>query len=429
MQFPRILVIGPNVFNERVGAGITLTGLFGGWPLERLAQVHSDNQLPNQQICRRYYRLNRWEATPMSTLHRQLVRVPHFLSGNGEEAPIFIGGRLTPRLLNWLEQFQPEAVFSQLGGLAMAQITLAIVRRYRIPLAVHISDDWVPGWPANVLGRDVFPVTHLANLRMRRVFVRLLGEAHLRLSIAESMSQEYRARYGLEFTPFYNAVDPADWPERLPAPFLPGQPVRLVYSGSVFRYAQFGALCDLRDAVLRLNAEGLRVRLEIFTQHWREESQRAALERPPHVQLFDLVPRERLQQNLSSADMLVLPVAFDSTSISFIRYSMPGKMAEYLMSGTPVLAYGPVEVAQIEFASEHGCAEVVSQRNQALLVGAIRGLTVDHASRVRLSQRARAVAMEHFNLPVQRARFQSLMSAMVERGGHGLPCDPRRLNQ
>ena len=404
---PRVVLIGASVLNDRVGAGVTLSALFHGWPPENLAQIHTADEDPDPSVCGRSFRLEPVVTSAMTgrARHmRNLARtVSSFLSSEG----------LSPKLIRWLDDFRPQAVFSQLGDLATGRITLRVAGRYRIPLALHISDDYMPGWPANAIGREIPPITNLANWYLRKLFLKCAHTARRRMSISTSMSQAYRERYGLEFSPFYNAVDPAEWPERLPAAVPLTRPVRIVYSGSIFHNGQFQALCDIRDAVMRLREEGISIRLEIFTAQWSSQEHRNAFHMPPAVEIFDLVPKAKLRDNLTSADVLLLPVSFEPAAISFIRHSIPGKVAEYLMCGTPVLAYGPKEVAQIQFLTERGCAEVVSERDGSALADAIRRLATDEEHRVRLSARAREVALSEFNLPVLRERFQDAIATMV----------------
>ena len=412
-QLPKVLIIGPNVMNPQVGAGVALSGLFGGWPQGRLAQIHSDTTEPDRNVCTRYFRLNEGEILVGPIVTRQLARLAQFLAGRIEESA-YIFGRPTRRLLAWTDAFSPELIFSQLGGLPMTQITLALAERYQVPLAIHISDDWVGRWPMNVLGRRVPPITGIANVRMQNAFRRAVNRAQLRLAIGEKMATEYKRRYGPDFLPFYNAVDPSDWPD-VPRRTHQNGLIRVVYSGSIFRYAQHRSLRDISDAIAELNTQGSRFRLDIYSQHWRKPDVERAFGNLSHVRLAGLVPREMLRDNLVQADFLVLPVNFDEDTLEFIRLSVPGKLAEYLSSGTPVLVYGPPEAAQVQSAIERKWGMVVERREPAQLRDAIARIGTDRTIRTALTKQARFIAHRYFNLPIQRARFEESLTALVRQ--------------
>jgi glycosyltransferase involved in cell wall biosynthesis len=104
-------------------------------------------------------------------------------------------------------------------------------------------------------------------------------------------------------------------------------------------------------------------------------------------------------------------VNFDPHTIEYIRYSMPTKVPAYLAAGTPILAYGPPEVAQIQYATDAGWAHVVSEHSPAALMRGIRAILNDTALRERLAKRALEVARERHDAESVRPRFQALLAA------------------
>lgn len=403
-------MIGPNALGTPVGAGVTLRSLFADWPPDRLAQIHSDQKPADPAVVARSFALNEGERLAGPFVVRQLTRHLRFAAGRGETGTLF-GGRLTRRLTRWLDGVRPQVVFSQLGGLAMGQISLEVARRRGIPLVVHMSDDWVQSWPANVLGRSVFPLTQLANRLMKSVLRRALRDAAEVTVISDEMAEEYERRYGRASRVLHNGIDLAEWPAREAEDA--GSPARIVYSGSVFRYAQFSALEDARDAVAALREAGKDAELVIRTQHASSEEHRRAFGASSGTVMEDLVPRPQLPLSLAQADALLLPVSFDPVSIEFIRLSLPGKLAEYLASGTPVLYYGPADVAQARFLARHQCALLVTERDPARLRAATARILDDAALRRELSLAGRRVAEERFDIRRLRAELRGVIDAAL----------------
>lgn len=386
---------------------MTLSALFAEWPRDRLAQIHSDDRAPDPSSAGLFFRLNEGERLVGPMPVRQAIRSLRLAFGRGETSTLFFP-RITRRLDRWLERFRPEVVFTQLGGLPMGRLSLAIARRYRAPLVVHVSDDWVPGWPSNVLGRSVFPLTHLANRAMRAVLQRAFAEAAAVTVISEDMAEEYERRYGRRGRVLGNGIELTAWPERV-AP-APGDPPRIVYSGSVFPYGQFASLEDVRDAIAGLQRDGRDVRLVLRTQHSGSPPHRAAFGTSPGVELEGLVARPDLPRSLQTADALLLPVNFDPVTGDFLRLSMPGKLAEYLASGTPVLYYGPANMAQARFLAQNGCAELVTTRDPARLRTGILRVLEDGDFRRSLSVAGRRAAERFFDIRALRATLYGVLS-------------------
>ncbi len=71
---------------------------------------------------------------------------------------------------------------------------------------------------------------------------------------------------------------------------------------------------------------------------------------------------EAFFRRIATADALLLPVNFSDESVRFIRYSMPTKVPAYLTVGTPILAYGPTETAQVNYARKAGWGELVTRQ-------------------------------------------------------------------
>jgi len=121
---------------------------------------------------------------------------------------------------------------------------------------------------------------------------------------------------------------------------------------------------------------------------------------------------------LASADVLLLPFNFDAASTAYMRLSMPTKVPAYLASGTPILVYGPPQVAAVAYASRQRWAEVVGERSVPALCAAIRRLLTDGPLRRMLAERALDVARVNHDAPRVRERFRA---ALESAEGAGAP--------
>lgn len=415
---PPVLIITPNVLSTTLGGGVTLNKLFAGWPGERIAQIHADVIEPDRTVCQRFYSVNGPLYSHLFPHQsRQLGRFAAWLTGTGEHGIFW--SRLTPRLRRWLDKVPPRVVFSQTGNLAFLRLTRQIVGYTGASLVLHASDDWVTDWPATAIQPRLPLISDHWSRVVQREYGDLVRRASVRLAISDKMAAEYRGRYGGEWQCFYNPIEPALWPARasLAPTFTTARPFRLLYSGSLLSTSQLDGLRDAALAVADLASEGFPVELQIAT-HRVYFQHRASFELSRAVRFVDLVPQAELPSRLADVDLLLLPSAFDDASRKFIRLSIPGKTAEYMISGTPVMVYGPANAAVVEDAQAKDWAYVVPGRGINHVKAAIRRLAGDVALRQQLAARAREVALRDYDINRLRPAFQRLI---CEAGQRDLP--------
>lgn len=415
-DLPRVLVIGSEPFNPYVGAGVTLSGFFGAWPKDRLADVYEGLADPDLEFCRHYYSLHLKPPFPANRALRQLLLAWRMFRGLADMT--VYGGMPSPALRRFVEEFRPDVMFLELSSLATMDLTLSLSRRYGIPFIVHVPDDWMPRWPMNVISQPLYgPATWLINRRLLARLPMLMRRATVRLAISQSLADALAERYGVPFGVAYNCVPPTAWADTPVPERAFGEPIRVVYSGSIFPYGQSESLAEVADAVRALHDDGAPICLDIYTQAAADPALRARYASDPAVRVLPLLPREQFKQNLLDADVLLLPTNFDPTTIAFLRYSMPGKMAEYLMAGRPVLAYGPPEVEQVRYLQARGCGIVVAEHSPTSLCEALRRLATDAELRRDLGARARAAGEVDFDL----SSMQEHVAALVTRVAGGVP--------
>jgi transcription initiation factor TFIIIB Brf1 subunit/transcription initiation factor TFIIB len=95
---------------------------------------------------------------------------------------------------------------------------------------------------------------------------------------------------------------------------------------------------------------------------------------------------------------------------------MPTKVPAYLTAGTPILAYGPKEVAQISYAVRDEWALVVAERDQDCLKSAIKRIAEDLDLRDRLRKKAIQIAQKNHDAIVVRTSFQGALRSVVNPG-------------
>jgi glycosyltransferase involved in cell wall biosynthesis len=166
----------------------------------------------------------------------------------------------------------------------------------------------------------------------------------------------------------------------------------IAFAGAIY-HAHADAFTNLLAAMER--ASSLDTRLRILTA--QPEADLAALgllggrvERHGHV------PEAQVLRALREADLLFLPLAFHSAIPEVIRTSSPGKLAEYLASGRPVLVHAPADSFPAWYARRNACAFVADRLEPEALAGVLREIAADPARTREVASRALTCARRDF---------------------------------
>jgi hypothetical protein len=424
---PRVLFLTSSAFNSVTGGGITFTNLFMGWPVDAIATVHSDPVPVARNVCQQYFRLShreihRWgwlryipmgaalEVSPaisgggaqQNLVRRTLIKLKTWLFGDGipQEAC------LSDALDEWVSNFQPTLLYTILGSNEMMELAEKLRVRFSLPLVVHVMDDW----PSVIYRGGLF--SFWQRRKKDRLLQHLMNVAAGRFAICQDMAEAYEVRYKKPFQWFQNAIDVAAVQRFVKNPLIVGSPIRVAYLGSVFPNAQLQSLIDCCNAVQALHNEGFPICMEIYSPSHATEQYRERLVVGTAISLQDTIADDEVFfRTLQEVVMLVLPVNFDAYTIQYIRYSMPTKVPAYLAVGTPILVYGPAEVAQVSYAKNAGWGMPVTVRDMNVLKLAFKRLATDMQLRQDISGCARQMAAAHHDARVVREQFQAALSS------------------
>jgi glycosyltransferase involved in cell wall biosynthesis len=252
---------------------------------------------------------------------------------------------------------------------------------------------------AHILGKHVFA-------RLEPI---LLKRAAAVIAPNEFLRDTVRRRHQVDAVVIHNPCDLAEYggpanAESADSRIAQEDERRIVYTGSVgpLHYEPFRNLLtamtalDRRDITLHVYSGQSPARLE-------SQGIRGPVVIHPPQPLSDM---PALQQ---AADLLFLPLAFDSSHSDIVRTAAPGKMAEYLASGRPILVHAPPDSFLAGYFRDHQCGIVVDRRDPAELAAALELVLSDPALRARLRTRAWARAEADFSLGHAQRAFARLI--------------------
>lgn len=292
---------------------------------------------------------------------------------------------------------RPRALVAATGSILNLPAARLAADRLGVPLVAYIFDDFRHQWPPGIY----------------RQFARMWESAVMRSAAAliapnEFLASEYAERYGKQPAIVRNPAAP--WEPAPPSsPRPPGGKICIVYTGAVYD-AHFDAFVNLMAA---LAGSDVPAGLEVFSDQpaaWLAEH---GISGP--VRHHGHVPPADARQVQTEADILFLPLGFNTPKDRAVKSSAPGKLGEYLASGRPILVHAPRDSFIAQFFRERGCGLVVDRPDPALLRAALERLATDQSLVKELTARASEAAQE-FSLDAARAAFWGLMD-QVTKGG------------
>ena len=435
-KYPRILISG-QYFHTRSGGGITLSNLFFGWDKDKIASTASFITNPSFEICDNYYQIGSKELKlrfPFNLKRRSVspnsgrVLNRDTFSGNSDlpdvkksgfrkvyDTFLFSSGlihyrstfKLSPDFLDWVKSFKPEIIYSQLSSLEEMRIVSTIKSELNLPLAIHIMDDW-----PSTISQRYFP-KYIWRKIINKELIQLFSEARVLFSISEAMSEEYLKRYGMKFIPFHNPINTKVWSlYSKKSHSLNDNGVKILYSGRIgIGISQ--SLLDVAGAIESLNSNGNRISLHIQTASIDHEIFNS-FRNFKCVVINPTAEYTQIPAIFSDADILLLANDFDEKAVTFLKYSMPTKASEYMISGTPILVYSAENTAVTKFFKENNCGHCVTNDSRDEIRNAILTLINNQDYRQQLSMNAVNLAKEKFDDEKVRSEFRrALLKAIA----------------
>ncbi len=433
MTFPKVLILG-QPFNNNTGGGITISNLFNGWDREKIAVACSAYVLLDNidtEVCNTYYQLGskeyKWRF-PFNYLQRKypsgLIRfdqnriqdlrivksklrvklIMNILNPVLEYFGLYhyiIKTELSEDICKWLTEFNPDVIYAQTATRDGILFCRAVHSYLKKPLIFHMMDDW----PSTISSPGL-----LKNYWQRKIdseFRVLLDKASVLMSISNEMANEYKIRYNRDFITFHNTIDLEFWKQSQRRNYELSENPTILYAGRIGLGIE-SSLELIVKAIEQVNREfNISIKFILQTQdcpRWIGSYN--------NVVHNNFVSYSDLPKVFSQADFLLLPYDFTPKSIKYIRYSMPTKAPEYMVSGTPIIIFAPEVTAIVKYARKEEWAKVITENKISEVAESIRQLIKSKDLRRQIGQNAIKTAEKNHNSTIVKNKFQEVIISL-----------------
>ena len=306
------------------------------------------------------------------------------------------------QIVNVVRSENCRAIVACTGGPDLMDLPAAYLasRIVGVPFYPYYFDDYYYQW-SSLTNWEAIKGRHFA----RGLEWALIRGAERVIVPNEFMGAELMRRYGIETTVIHNSCDLAENEGEVNGVSSASDEVKIVYTGAVYE-AHFDAFLNLIEALKLLGRADLS--LHIYTSNSHSDLLARGIRGPvvyhEHLNLSEIRAIHR------EADLLFLPLAFNSPYPELVKTSAPGKLGEYLAAGRPVLAHAPTDSFVVWYLRQHGCGVVVDENNPRELASAVERILNDEQLQQQLASRARVRASTDFNVATAQAKFVALLT-------------------
>ena len=304
---------------------------------------------------------------------------------------------------------RPDVVLCMTDPPVIADVALAVARRYRAPLVV-VSQDVFPEIAVELKRLESKPVIEI----LRRLIGFYLRRADRVVAIGDTMRERLIQKGAspdrISVIPNWvdtEAITPApkdnDWSR---AHGLADRFV-VMHSGNVGHAQNLDAL--VRASTFLRDLDDLTVTIIGGGARYAELADLVELLEADHVRFFGYQPRELLSLSLSTADVHVVGLARGLSG-----YVVPSRLYGILAAGRPVIAAADAESETARIVLQEGCGVVVPPGRPELLARAIRSAYDGELDLEEMGSRGRAYVVREADRSVAFARYRSMLGELAQ---------------
>lgn len=418
----RVLIISHNVISESNNMGKTLLSYFSDFLPDELAEFYIQDAEPsNALVCKNYYRITDREALASIFVGgKGKVCCPATIETGskkrlGYESVRQYGRRRnslvyyirnfvwgvsrwrTKSLLSWLNEFNPDVIFFMAGDYSfMFKIVLDIQEFVQKPLVVCCTDDHF------IFNRNETSCFGRAQHRSYMSVVnKTMKKASCILTISDSMSKAYSQLFS---KPCYTIHTGAKKREC----HKDSEGSRVAYFGNL-SFGRFEQLVEVGKAVKRLGLSGLDG-IDVYSSE-KKARYLVGLTEENGIYFHGEIPPAEVYKRMDDCLAVIHTESFDQKNQNMVRYSVSTKIADSLLNGPCVIAYGPEGVASIDYLKVNNAAYVITKPE--LLEKGLREILTDEKLRKTIKLNARRLGEQNHNSSNSSARLRDLLCSFV----------------
>ncbi len=373
----KVLLISHTVLSKTNNMGKTLMSYFNNWNSNDIAQLYVHSEVPtNSSVCKNYYRFTDIDA--IKSIFIPYIKGKEYSSSkiksnritartdNGIIRKAYIAGSKrkswsmalreviwyfshweTIELKEWVDNFSPDIIFLASGDYAFIyNIAYKISDYVNKPLVVSCVDDFYfyNRNENSLLGRLVY------KSYMKTVY-KTMAKATNIFTICDAMNREYTELFGKTC----HVLHTASIEKKL---IFYKNRKQISYIGNL-DFNRYKQLINIGRTLKKINIGEEPLSLNIYSGVLNEEIIRE-LTIENGIHFHGEISSEDVLEVMRNSMIVIHTEDFDEEVKKMVRFSVSTKIAESLMYGPCLVAYGPQGIASIDYLKENQVAYVIT---------------------------------------------------------------------
>ena len=381
----KVLIISHNPITTFNSMGKTFLTLFADFKKEELCQLYIYPTIPDVDKCSSYYRVTdkevlksyfKFKAKGKEISSDEIMSANGKLFENSEDTSLYRNSKnkkpsrmilrdlmwkfskwFNKPLKKWIEREKPTHIFLAPGNQKFIyKIALKISKKYNLPIITYICDDYYFVKNARgLLGR-------IQQNGLKKITNKLMKRTSQIITICDRLKVNYQNVFGVNATTVMTGSNYgiADKPKDK------AQVNDITYLGNI-RCNRYNSIVEIGKTLDEINIEkGTDYSLKIYTGE-ADKDILSSFDGIKSIKLCGYVSGKEFDKTFFESDILLHIEAFDDKSIDLVKNSISTKIADSLASGICLFAYGPKEVASIEYLIDNECAVVCVDKEKLKL--------------------------------------------------------------
>jgi hypothetical protein len=240
-----------------------------------------------------------------------------------------------------LKSFKPDAIYSLIHSESTLLFADWISTVLESPHIIHVAD--------------------LPTTEFKKKIKEVIQSSYQLVTISESMSSFIKKETGKPSKIIYNGLKYHNNNQLWKAKNIQDDIV-VRYVGTLLQEQQGESIEDIADAIVQLNKEGIKIRMELYGTETNPKISRKICDNKV-IKHFGKFKEEDYVNLLINCSLLVIPFTFDGRRSENYRFSFPAKLPDSLGSGVPVLIYGPPEMDTVKYCKNNRVGHIICERS------------------------------------------------------------------
>lgn len=422
----KVLIISQPVLSKTNNMGKTLMGYFSSFKPSEVAQLYLRNGVPNNtERCFQYYRFSDEDA--VHSIYNRKVTGTKFKEENikaenvqpQSSADVYkIGSKhkawmllfrdllwrfsswKNSDLLGWVKEVDPDVVFFAAGdGGFSYRIADYLAKYLNKPLVVVCMDDFF----VNNRNKGELLGAIRQKLFMRTV-KRTMSKAAAVFTICESMNRVYSQMFGVPCYTLHTAAARKMLKYSADAN-------QISYIGNV-GCGRYKSLLEIGKALSAIRSEGVPKCIDIYTESYQPEYIEP-LKDAPGIRFHGSISPDEVLNVMSNSMAVIHTESFERNMMDMVRFSVSTKIAESLMYGPCLIAYGPEGIASIDYLKENNAAWTITRPED--IEKGLEKILKNSTLREQIVRNARKLAEKNHNADVNPKKVREWLELIIKQ--------------